>query len=134
MSSFDYPFWEAVCNGCALILMCTAMFAIKTGRRELHIRLMKGAVGFSAAFLGLYLIYHFTHTSVPYEGNFRTLYYVILITHIILAALVPFLVGYVLYQAWRQNFVKHKRIARITFPIWAYVSATGIIIYLMVHR
>lgn len=127
------PFWEAVCNGISLVFMCAAIVAIKNGKRELHGKLMATAIAFSAVFLALYLYYHFTHDSVKYAGEFGTIYYPILISHIILAALVPFLVGFVVWKAYKSEFQIHKKYAKWTFPIWAYVSLTGIIVYYMVH-
>lgn len=112
--------------------MFCGLVAVKKGRKELHKYLMLAAVGSSAIFLGLYLIYHFNVPSKTYTGEWGSIYYPILITHILLAIFVPFMVGFILLKAFKGEFQKHKKFARITFPIWAYVSITGIVVYLMV--
>jgi uncharacterized membrane protein YozB (DUF420 family) len=113
--------------------MFSGLWAIKSGKRELHKKLMLSAVSSSAIFLGLYLVYHFNVDSKQYEGSFGFIYFPVLISHIILAITVPFLVGKILWHAFRNEMAIHKKWARVTFPIWAYVSVTGIVVYFMVH-
>jgi len=95
---------------------------------------MISAIIASVGFLTCYVIYHVTGEQKHYVGNWPTFYYTILISHIPLAFITPFLVIFVVVQALRNNLAKHRKFARITLPIWAYVSVTGILIYLLVHR
>ena len=97
---------------------------------------MLSATLVSIAFLTCYLIYHYHVGSVRYPGHgfLRGLYLSILASHTLLAAAVPILVAITLYRALRADFVKHRRIARWTYPIWLYVSVTGVIVYLMLYR
>jgi uncharacterized membrane protein YozB (DUF420 family) len=96
---------------------------------------MLSAFGVSAIFLVCYLVYHFEVGSVPYQGQgwMRTVYFTILISHVILAATVPVLTILTLWRAFQERFDKHKRIAKITFPIWLYVSITGVLVYFMLY-
>lgn len=93
------------------------------------------AFGVSIAFLVSYLIYHYNVGSVGFTGQgwSRPVYFSILLTHTLLAAAVPFLALATLYRAWRGQFARHRRIARWTFPIWLYVSVTGVIVYLLLY-
>ena len=127
------PTLEAIFNGIAIVFMCSAIMAIKNGRRDLHKKLMLCAVASSVCFLVCYLIYHFTHAPVKYIGTHVTFYRVILVTHIALAFVLPYFITITLLRAFREKFVMHKQIARFAFPIWLYVSVTGIVIYFMVH-
>ncbi len=133
MSEVSLPLLEAIFNGISVVFMVSAIIAIKNKKKKIHRALMLGAVASSACFLICYLIYHYTHESVPYVGEWVIAYRIILISHIILAFTVPYLVTITLLRAWREKFELHKKIAKITFPIWLYVSVTGIIIYFMVH-
>ncbi|WP_026978835.1 DUF420 domain-containing protein [Flavobacterium tegetincola] len=124
----------ATINGFTAILLVTAVVAIKNGNKKLHENLMKSAIACSVAFLGMYVAYHMTADSTKYggEGLIKIVYFVILISHIILSiAIIPMvLITYV--RALALRFDKHKRLARITFPIWLYVAVTGVIVYLMI--
>lgn len=124
----------ATINGITAILLIAAVIAIKNGKRRLHENLMKTAIGCSVAFLGMYVAYHMTADSTTFggEGIIRTIYFFILISHILLSIIIiPFvLVTYV--RALAQRFDKHKKLARITFPLWLYVAVTGVIVYLMI--
>ncbi len=97
---------------------------------------MLAACGTSALFLVSYLTYHYFHgaTRFPGLGPIRTIYFTILVSHTILAALVPILVGITLTRAFRGQFPKHIRIARMTLPIWLYVSVTGVVIYWLLYH
>ncbi|MVO08826.1 DUF420 domain-containing protein [Flavobacterium sp. TP390] len=124
----------ATINGVTAILLVIAVIAIKNGKRKLHENLMKTAIGCSVAFLLMYVAYHMSAETASF-GETGFIYYVymfILITHIILSiAIIPLvLITYV--KALAQRFDKHKRIAKITFPIWLYVAITGVIVYLMI--
>lgn len=124
----------ATINGVTVILLITAVLAIKKGNRKVHERLMKLAILCSVLFLVMYVAYHMTSDSTPFggEGAIRYVYFFILITHIVLSiAIIPLvLITYV--KALAQRFDKHKKIAKITFPIWLYVAITGVIVYLMI--
>ena len=129
------PTIEAFCNFCALISMYAGLYFIKSGEENKHKISMFVALFFSAVFLICYLVYHATVTEEKkYLGEYGLVYYPILITHIILAAAVPFLIIKTVYHAMRDQREPHKKWAKITFPIWSYVSVTGIIVYYMVHR
>ena len=124
----------ATTNGITAILLIFAVIAIKNGNRKLHERLIKICIALSLLFLVLYIAYHITTdpTSFGGEGLIKYVYYFILITHILLSiTVIPFvLFSYI--RAITGDFVKHKKIAIITFPIWLYVAVTGVIVYLMI--
>ena len=124
----------ATTNGITAILLIFAVIAIKNGNRKLHERLIKICIALSLLFLVLYIAYHITTdpTSFGGKGLIKYLYYFILITHIILSiTVIPFvLFSYI--RAITSDFVRHKKIAKITFPIWLYVAVTGVIVYLMI--
>jgi putative membrane protein len=131
--SFLPPIYASV-NGITAVLLVTAVMAIKNGNRKRHELLMKLAIGCSVAFLVMYVAYHMTAESTKYggEGVLKYVYFFILITHIFLSiAIIPLvLITYV--RALASKFDKHKKIAKITFPIWLYVAVTGVIVYLMI--
>ena len=131
--SFLPPIYATV-NGITAVLLVAAVMAVKNGNIVLHERLMKTAIGCSIAFLGMYVAYHMTSDSTAFggEGVIKYVYYFILVTHIILSiAIIPLvLITYV--RALAQVFDKHKKIAKITFPIWLYVAVTGVVVYLMI--
>lgn len=124
----------ATINGFTALLLIAGVIAIKNGKRALHENLMKSAIACSVLFLGMYVAYHMTADSTKFggEGAIKYIYYFILITHIILSVVViPFvLITYV--RALAKRFDKHKKLARITFPLWLYVAITGVIVYLMI--
>ncbi|RZJ81377.1 MAG: DUF420 domain-containing protein [Flavobacterium sp.] len=124
----------ATTNGLTAIVLVLAVNAIKNGKRKLHENLMKFAISLSILFLGMYVAYHMTSDSTKFggEGAIKYIYYFILITHVILSIIIiPFvLVTYV--RALAERFDKHKKLARITFPMWLYVAVTGVIVYLMI--
>ncbi len=130
------PVIDTSLNGLALALTLSGWLAIKRGHVTTHKILMLSAVGASTLFLGFYSYYHFNAEPVKYPGDGigKTIYLAILITHVIAAATVPYLVGRTLYHAFRGETLKHRRIARITFPIWVYTSATGILVYLLLYQ
>ncbi|MBO6607846.1 DUF420 domain-containing protein [Psychroserpens sp.] len=131
--SFLPPIYASI-NAATAIILLIALWAIKNGNRKLHENLMKFAIVLSVAFLAMYVAYHMTSESTKFggEGLIRYVYYFILLTHILLSIVViPFvLITYV--RAITDNFERHKKIARITFPIWLYVAVTGVIVYLMI--
>lgn len=131
--SFLPPIYATI-NGCTAIVLIVAVWAVKNGRQKLHENLMKFAICLSVAFLAMYVAYHMTSDSTSYggEGAIRYLYFFILITHILLSIIIiPFvLVTYV--RAIAGSFERHKKLARITYPLWLYVAVTGVIVYLMI--
>jgi len=124
----------ATINGATAILLIIAVYQIRKGNRKAHERLMKTAIIFSVLFLVMYVAYHMTSDSTTYggEGILRYIYYFILLTHILLSiTVIPFvLITYV--RAISGQFYKHRKIARITYPLWLYVAVTGVIVYLMI--
>ncbi|WP_044400101.1 DUF420 domain-containing protein [Lacinutrix sp. Hel_I_90] len=131
--TFLPPIYASI-NGLTAIVLIIAVLAIKKGNRRLHERLMKSAIALSVCFLLMYIAYHMTSDSTAFggEGGIKYVYYFILITHIILSiAVIPFvLITYV--RAISSNFERHKKIARITFPLWLYVAITGVVVYVMI--
>ena len=131
--SFLPPIYATI-NGITAVLLVTAVIAIKNKKRKLHETLMKICIACSAVFLVMYVAYHMTSDSTPYggEGAIRTVYFFILITHIVLSiAVVPFVL-FTFSRALSGNFERHKALAKFTFPIWLYVAVTGVIVYLMI--
>jgi len=124
----------ATINAFTAILLIVAVWAIKNKRKALHEKLMKTAIGLSMIFLILYILYHATSgdTSFGGEGNIRYIYFFILITHIILSIIVIPFVLITFARAINSDFEKHKKIARIAFPLWLYVAVTGVIVYVMI--
>ena len=145
--SFLPPIYATI-NGITAVLLVLAVVAIKKGKVTLHENLMKTAIACSVVFLGMYVAYHMTSDSTIFGdvnhngvvdqnelveiGMMRYLYYFILITHIILSVIIIPLVLITYVRALAQVFDKHKKIAKITFPIWLYVAVTGVIVYLMI--
>lgn len=124
----------ATINGLTALLLLLAVRQIKRGNRASHERLMKLAILCSIAFLVMYVAYHMTSDPTPYggEGFVAILYYFILISHILLSVTVIPLVLFTYHYASIEAFDKHKKLAKITFPIWLYVAVTGVIVYLMI--
>ena len=123
-------------NALAAILLLVGWAQIKTGRERAHKISMLSAFAVSIAFLGCYLVYHFVRGHVPFEGpqELRGVYYTMLITHVLLAATVPFLAGVTIYLGLKDRRAKHRQLARWTFPIWLYVSITGVVIYVTLYH
>jgi putative membrane protein len=132
----DLPAWNAALNATSALLLAAGYVAIRAGHREVHRRLMLAACSSSSLFLASYLVYHFQVGSVPFagQGPIRTVYFAILITHTILAVAIVPLVLVTLSRALRERFAAHRKIARLTLPLWAYVSVTGVVIYWMLYR
>lgn len=131
--SFLPPIYASI-NGLTAFLLVAAVIAIKQGNRNLHEVLMKTCIVLSALFLVMYVIYHMTSTSTSFggEGAIRYIYFFILISHIVLSIAVIPLVLFTFVWALTKQFDKHKRLARITFPIWLYVAVTGVVVYIMI--
>ncbi|WP_299312326.1 DUF420 domain-containing protein [uncultured Aquimarina sp.] len=131
--TFLPPIYASI-NGLTAVILLAAFWAIKNKKIKLHENLMKSAITCSVLFLVMYVAYHMTSDSTKFggEGTVRYIYYFILITHIILSIIViPFvLVTYV--RALSKRFDKHRKIAKITFPIWLYVAISGVVVYVMI--
>ncbi len=130
------PTLNAVLNSTSAVLLVAGRFAIRRGDRELHRRLMLSALGVSVAFLVSYLVYHSLHGSTPFQGQgpIRTVYFAILLTHTVLAALIVPMVIVTVRRGLLARYALHRAIARWTFPAWLYVSVTGVLVYLMLYH
>ena len=121
-------------NALTAVLLVLALIAIKSKKIKLHQRLMQTCIALSLVFLVMYIAYHMTTDPTTFggEGYVKSLYFFILISHIILSiALIPLvLISYV--RAFQEEFPAHRKISKITFPIWLYVAVTGVVVYLMI--
>jgi uncharacterized membrane protein YozB (DUF420 family) len=136
MTAAQLPTLNAALNSLSAVLLCAGYFFIRSQNRAAHQRCMVAALTCSTLFLISYLTYHFQVGSIGFKGRgwIRPIYFTILITHTILAAAVVPLALVTVIRALRQRFDAHRRIARWTFPIWLYVSITGVVIYLMLYK
>jgi len=141
------PIYASI-NGITAIILVVAVWFIKNGNKTMHERLMKTAISCSIAFLVMYVAYHLTSDSTKFGdvnhdgildaieeetiGGIRMLYFFILVTHIILSIAIIPMVLFTYVRALSKRFDKHKKLARITFPIWLYVAVTGVVVYLMI--
>ena len=132
----DLPTLNATLNTISTILLTVGFLMIRRRKIVAHRNCMIAAFAVSGLFLTSYLIYHYHAGSTPFEGSgwIRSVYFAVLIPHIILAATILPLALITLYFALRKRFTKHQRIARWTLPIWLYVSITGIIVYWMLYH
>lgn len=131
--SFLPPIYASI-NGITAILLIAAVMAIKKGNKKRHEQLMTAAIACSVVFLVMYVAYHMTSDSTKFggEGFIKGIYFFILITHILLSIIVIPLVLFTYTRALSEQFDRHKKLAKITFPIWLYVAVTGVIVYLMI--
>jgi putative membrane protein len=136
VSVADLPLVNATLNAIAGTLLLFGYVNIRRGRIKIHRRFMLSAFTASILFLISYVVYHANAGSRPFpgQGPIRAVYFFILVTHVVLAATVPFLAIITLTYGLRSRFDRHVRIARWTFPIWMYVSVTGVVVYLMLYR
>jgi len=125
---------NAFINASIALLLLLALFAIKKNQRELHGRLMIGSLILSIVFLLSYILHHLLAGETHYggTGTIKYIYYFILSTHIFLAAVILPFILFAAYRALTEDFEKHKKVARITWPIWFYVAVTGPLVYLMI--
>jgi uncharacterized membrane protein YozB (DUF420 family) len=137
----DLPAVNATLNALSAILLAIGYSFIRRGRVNAHRAMMISAFTVSVIFLISYLTYHYylvAHNEgvlhYPHAGALKTVYLTILFTHTVLAATVPILAIITLRRAWKGDFVRHRRIARWTFPIWLYVGVTGVVVYLMLYH
>jgi putative membrane protein len=131
--SFLPPIYATI-NGLTAVLLIGSILAIKNGNRKLHEQLNTTALVFSALFLVMYVAYHMTSESTKFggEGAIKYVYYFILITHILLSIVVIPFVLFTYMRAKLGQFPQHRKIAKITFPLWLYVAITGVVVYLMI--
>ncbi len=130
------PGLNAILNGTSACLLVVGFAFIRRGNVAAHRTFMVAALVCSTLFLASYLVYHAHAGSVRFQGTgtVRTVYFAVLLSHTVLAAAVPFLAAVTLIRAVRARFDRHARIARVTLPIWLYVSVTGVMIYVMLYR
>lgn len=125
---------NAVINSCVAVLLVAALVAVKSKKYELHKKMMLSAMVLSILFLVSYICHHLFagETKFGEEGAMKTIYYIILFTHIPLAGLILPFILFTAYRAMTGEWPEHKRLARITWPIWFYVAVTGVVVYLMI--
>jgi uncharacterized membrane protein YozB (DUF420 family) len=136
ISVHDLPAVNASLNALSGVLLLLGFTLIHRRRVELHRKVMIAAFATSSLFLICYVVYHAQVGSVPFprQGFVRPLYFAILITHVILAATVPPLAIITLTRGLKGRYPQHRRIARWTFPIWLYVSVTGVLVYVLLYQ
>ena len=138
MSVSDLPAINASLNALATVIIIAALIAIKRGRKETHGKLMGAAFVTSSIFLVCYVLHKIlsggVHTPFPGTGVWKPIYYTMLISHILLAIAVPPLAIITMRHAKAERFEAHKRLARVTYPIWLYVGVTGVLVYFFLYR
>jgi putative membrane protein len=136
MTVSDLPALNALLNSCATVLIVCGLVAIKLRKPKVHSGFMVAALVVSAAFLTSYLIYHYHVGQVKFAGvgAVRTVYFTILISHVILAIVNLPMIILTVIPAIRERFDKHRKWAKVTAPIWLYVSVTGVIVYMMCYK
>lgn len=136
MSVHDLPAVNASLNALSGLLLLVGYALIKSGRRDQHRAVMIAAFTSSALFLISYLVYHAQVGSVPFtrQGFVRPLYFTILLTHVVLAAVVLPMIILTVTRGLKGRFREHKKIARWTFPVWMYVSVTGVLVYVLLYQ
>ena len=136
MNDSVLPHLNAALNATSFLLLVAGLYQIRRGNVQAHRRLMLSALIVSGLFLVSYVVYHAQYGSVRFAGQglVRPIYFVILVTHVILAAAIVPLVVVTLRRALAGDFARHRRIARWTYPLWLYVSVTGVVVYLMLYQ
>jgi putative membrane protein len=136
MEIADLPALNAILNATAAVFLSVGYMQIRRGRIEVHKRFMLAALTTSALFLISYVVYHANTGSRPFpgDGGVRLVYFTILITHVVLAAVILPLALITASRGLRAQYDRHVRIARWTLPLWIYVSVTGVVIYLMLYQ
>lgn len=136
MSVHDLPAVNASLNALSGLLLLTGYALIRSGRRDQHRAVMIAAFVSSALFLICYLVYHAQVGSVPFtrQGFVRPLYFTILLTHVVLAVVVLPMILLTMTRGLKGRFREHKKIARWTFPVWMYVSVTGVLVYVLLYQ
>jgi uncharacterized membrane protein YozB (DUF420 family) len=136
ISVHELPAVNASLNALSAVLLLIGYVLIRSGRREQHRRVMIAAFTTSALFLVFYIVYHAQVGSVRFtrEGFVRPLYFTLLVTHIVLAAAVLPLALVTLWRGLGGNYVRHRAVARWAFPVWMYVSVTGVLVYVLLYQ
>ncbi|HEX8119221.1 MAG TPA: DUF420 domain-containing protein [Pyrinomonadaceae bacterium] len=136
MNDSVLPHLNAALNATSFVLLALALYQIRRGNVQGHRRLMLSALAVSGLFLISYVVYHARHGSVRFtgQGAVRAVYFLILITHVVLAAAIVPLVFVTVRRALAGDFARHRRIARWTYPLWLYVSVTGVVVYVMLYH
>jgi putative membrane protein len=136
MQITDLPALNAILNATAAVFLTAGYLQIRRGRADVHKRFMLAALATSALFLTSYVVYHANAGSRPFPGSgiARTVYFAILVTHVVLAATILPLALTTASRGLRAHYDRHVRIARWTLPLWMYVSVTGVVIYLMLYQ
>ena len=133
---FSYlPPIYATINGFTAVLLLVSYWAIKNKRRFIHETINRFCIILSAAFLVMYVLYHMTTEPTPYggQGILRTVYFTILVSHIVLSVAVVPMILFTFSRALAGNFERHRRLARFTFPVWLYVAVTGVLVYVLIN-
>ena len=136
MTVRDLPALNAALNATSSVLLLAGFILIKKGRRDAHEKVMLAALASSALFLISYVAYHLQVGSVRFQGQgpLRNVYFFILVTHVILAVAIVPLVAITTVRGLRRRFDAHRRIAKVTLPLWGYVSVTGVLVYWMLYH
>ena len=136
MSLSDLPHLNAILNSLSTLFLVTGYVFIRKGRQTAHRNCMVTAFIVSSAFLTSYLIYHFNVPPVKFRDPawFKPIYLLILLTHVVLAVVIVPMIFITFFHALKGRFEKHKRMARWTWPLWLYVSVTGVLIYFLLYR
>ena len=136
MNDSVLPHLNAALNATSFVILVAGLYFISRGRVAAHRACMLSALVVSGLFLVSYVVYHAQYGSVRFAGQgfVRPVYFVILVTHVVLAAAIVPLVFVTLRRALRGDFARHRRIARWTYPLWLYVSVTGVVVYLMLYH
>jgi putative membrane protein len=136
ISAAELPTVNAALNSLSGAFLTLGFIFIKSKNIKAHKACMLSAFASSSLFLISYLVYHYQVGSVPFKGQgpIRILYFTILLTHTVLAVVVVPMALITLFRALKENFAGHRRVARWTFPIWLYVSVTGVLVYVMLYR
>jgi putative membrane protein len=129
--TFLPPIYAGI-NGLTAVILVAALIAIKKKNMNLHRSLMRFALLLSLLFLASYVAYHMTSDSTSYGGDLKALYFIILISHIILSVAVVPMVLFTYLFAWQEDFTRHKKWTKFTWPIWFYVAVTGVVVYFMI--
>jgi len=136
MNNSVLPHLNALLNATSVILLVIGLIFIRRRKITAHLTTMIAALAVSTLFLISYLVYHYNYGSIRFTGQgiVRPIYFTILITHVILATVIVPLIAVTLWRALRGKYALHRRIARWTYPLWMYVSVTGVIVYLMLYQ
>lgn len=136
MNDSVLPHLNATLNATSFVLLVLGFFFIRRGNVKGHVACMVSALSVSILFLVSYVVYHYNYGSVRFTGQglVRTVYLAILLTHVVLAIVIVPLVVLTVRRALRRDFIRHRRIARWTYPLWLYVSVSGVAVYLLLYQ